>query len=221
MIAAPPGHLAAIAELCRAHGVLLIADEVATGFGRTGTLFACERENVSPDLLVVAKGITGGYLPLAATLATRRVYDAFRAPFAARKTFFHGHSYTGNALACAAALASLSLFRRERVLERLRPKIALLERMLGGIAGLPHVGDVRQCGFMAGVELVRSRRTKRPYAYAARVGHRVCMRARRYGVVLRPLGDVVVILPPLSISRRDLARLCRVVERCIAEETGA
>ncbi len=219
MITAPPGHLAAVAGLCRAHGVLLIADEVATGFGRTGAFFACGREGVSPDFLVLAKGLTGGYLPLAATLTTRRIYDAFRAPFAEKKTFFHGHSYTGNALACAAALANLAIFKKERVLERLKPKIALLGRMLGRIAALPRVGDVRQCGFMAGVELVRSKKTKRPYAYGSRVGHRVCMRARRYGVILRPLGDVIVILPPLSISARDLARLCRVVERCIKEET--
>ncbi len=219
MLVAPPGHLAAVAGLCRAHGVLLIADEVATGFGRTGTMFACERERVSPDFLVLAKGITGGYLPLAATLTTKRIYDGFRAPFRGRKTFFHGHSYTGNALACAAALASLDLFEKERLLERLRPKIALLGRLLEGIGRLPHVGDVRQCGFMAGIELVRSKRTKRPYAYAARVGHRVCMRARNYGVMLRPLGDVIVILPPLAISRRDLALLCGVIARCIREET--
>ena len=219
MIVAPDGHLAAIAELCRAHDVLLIADEVATGFGRTGTIFACEREGVTPDLLAVAKGITGGYLPLAATLATRRIHDGFLAPFRLKKTFFHGHSYTGNALACAAALANLDLFEKERVLERVQPKIALLARLLRRIALLPHVGDVRQCGFMAGIELVRSRRTKREYAYAARVGHRVCMRARDHGVMIRPLGDVIVILPPLSISRRELEFLCGVVERCIREET--
>lgn len=219
MIVAPPGHLATVAKICRAHDVLLIADEVATGFGRTGTMFACEREGVAPDLLALAKGITGGYLPLAATLATKQIYDGFRGPFKAKRTFFHGHSYTGNALACAAALANLALFDKERVLERVRPKIALLERLLARIARLPHVGDVRQCGLMAGVELVRSRRTKREYAYAARVGHRVCMRARRRGVMLRPLGDVVVILPPLSISPRDLSFLCAIVERCIREET--
>ncbi|MDD5557903.1 MAG: adenosylmethionine--8-amino-7-oxononanoate transaminase [bacterium] len=219
MIVARPGHLAAVASICRENGVLLIADEVAVGFGRTGTMFACEREGVSPDLLALSKGISGGYLPLGATLATDRIYRAFRAPHRARRTFFHGHSYTGNPLACAAALASLEVFRRERVLDRLGPKIRLLGRLLAPLARRPHVGDVRQCGLMAGIELVRSKRTKRPYPFGARVGHRVSMRARRHGLVIRPLGDVIVLMPPLSVSPRDLRRMVAVVGRCIREET--
>jgi adenosylmethionine-8-amino-7-oxononanoate transaminase len=221
MMVMPPGHLAAIARLCRKHGVLLIADEVAVGFGRTGTMFACEHEGVSPDMLVLAKGLTGGYLPLAATITTRAIYDAFLAPYTLKRTFFHGHSYTGNALACAVALASLNLFRRERVLERLQPKIRALAHLLEEIAPLPHVGDVRQCGFMAGIELVRSRTTKRPYPYAARVGHRVCMRARKYGLMIRPLGDVIVVMPPLAITERELRRMLQVIRRCIIEETAS
>ena len=219
MIVAPPGHLAAVERLCRKHGILLIADEVAVGFGRTGTMFACEHEGVSPDILVLSKGITGGYLPLAATLTTKKIYDAFRAPYRMKKTFFHGHSYTGNALACAAALANLGVFRRERVLERLQQKIRLLSRLLGRFAQLPHVGDVRQKGFMVGIELVRSKKTRGPYAYGSRMGHRVCVRARRHGLLIRPLGDVIVLMPPLSMSRVELKRMLDVVYHCIREET--
>lgn len=220
MIVAPAGHLAAIGTLCKKYGILLIADEVAVGFGRTGKMFACEHEGVSPDILVLAKGITGGYLPLAATLTTKKIYDAFHAPYRMKKTFFHGHTYTGNALACAAALASLEVFRKERVLERLPPKIRLLSHLLEKFTELPHVGDVRQKGFMAGIELVRSKRTRGPYAYGARMGHRVCTRARRHGLLIRPLGDVIVLMPPLSMSEAELKRMTDVVYRCIGEETG-
>lgn len=219
MIVAPAGHLAAIEALCRKYGVLLIADEVAVGFGRTGRMFACEHEGVSPDMLVLSKGITGGYLPLAATLATREIYGAFLAPYRMKKAFFHGHSYTGNALACAAALASLKIFRDEKVLDRLQPKIALLSRLLEKFRELPHVGDVRQKGFMAGIELVRSRKSRKPYTFGARMGHRVCMRARKYGLLIRPLGDVIVIVPPLSIGEAQLKRMLGVIYRCIREET--
>ncbi|MCX6356478.1 MAG: adenosylmethionine--8-amino-7-oxononanoate transaminase [Candidatus Aureabacteria bacterium] len=220
MLVAPPGHLKAVAALCRRHGILMIADEVAVGFGRTGRIFACEHEGVTPDLLVLAKGITGGYLPLAATLATEKIYRGFLAPFGAKRTFFHGHSYSGNALACAAALASLNIFRDTGVLERLQPKIRLLARLLRPFRDLPHVGDVRQCGFMAGIELVKSKRSKAPYPYAARIGHRVCMRARRYGLMIRPLGDVLVIMPPLAIPATMLRRMLGIMHRCVREETG-
>jgi adenosylmethionine-8-amino-7-oxononanoate aminotransferase len=220
MIVAPPGHLAAVEALCREYGILFIADEVAVGFGRTGKMFACEHEGVTPDILVLSKGITGGYLPLAATLTTGEIYNAFRAPYRMKKTFFHGHSYTGNALACAAALAGLEVFRKEKVIDALQPKIRLLARLLEKFTGLPHVGDVRQKGFMAGIELVRSKRSRKPYAFAARMGHRVCMRARKHGLLIRPLGDVVVLMPPLSMSEAELRRMTDVVYRCIGEETG-
>jgi adenosylmethionine-8-amino-7-oxononanoate aminotransferase len=219
MIVAPAGHLNAIGALCRKYGILLIADEVAVGFGRTGTMFACEHEGVSPDILVISKGITGGYLPLAATLTTGEIYNAFRAPYRMKRTFFHGHSYTGNALACAAAIASLGVFRKERVLERLQPKIRLLSRLLEKFRELPHVGDVRQKGFMVGIELVRSKRSRIPYAFGTRMGHRVCMRARKHGLLIRPLGDVIVLMPPLSMSGAQLKRMIDVVYRCISEET--
>jgi len=219
MIVMPRGHLAAIKDLCRTYGILLIADEVAVGFGRTGKMFACEHEGVTPDILVLAKGITGGYLPLAATLTTRDIYNAFRAPYRAMKTFFHGHSYTGNALACAAALANLEIFRKEKIIEHLPPKIHLLSRILEKARGLPHVGDARQCGLMAGIELVRSKTTKEPYPSSSRMGHRVCMRARRDGLIIRPLGDVVVIMPPLSVSAKALAKMGETIFRSVREET--
>ena len=154
MLVHPPGYLRAVRELCDHHDVLLICDEVATGFGRTGTMFACEQEGVTPDLMCVAKGLTGGYLPLAATLTTEHVYELFLGEFAEFKTFFHGHTYTGNPLACAAALATLDVFESEQVLDRLADKIDLLGTLLDEhVAPLPAVGEVRARGFMVGIEL--------------------------------------------------------------------
>lgn len=206
MLLQPKGWLAGVAALCRKHDVLLICDEVATGFGRTGTLFAVEQEQVTPDLLCLAKGLTGGYLPLAATLTSDRVYGAFLGRFDELKTFFHGHTYTGNPLACAAALANLELFETEQALERMKPVEAVLAEGLARIAGLPHVGDVRRRGFMVGVELVKDVATKEEYPFAERVGFQVCLAARKHGVLLRPLGNVVVLMPPLSLTV-DEARL--------------
>ena len=220
MLMQPPGYLKSLAELCRAHDVLLICDEVATGFGRTGKMFAVEHEDVCPDLMCLAKGLTGGYLPLAATLATEEIYSAFLGDFASKRTFFHGHTYTGNPLACAAALASLDLFEKEDTLERMKPTVAALTVELAGIAELPHVGDVRQRGLMVGIELVQDRRTKAEYPYAARQGHRVCLAARRRGVLLRPLGAVVVLMPPLSLTVDEARMLGGVVRESIIEVCG-
>jgi adenosylmethionine---8-amino-7-oxononanoate aminotransferase len=205
----PPGYLRAVRELTERHGVLLICDEVATGFGRTGTMFACEQERVAPDLLCVAKGLTGGYMPLAATLATESIYEAFLADHAEFKTFFHGHTYTGNPLACAAAIASLEVFRRERTLVRLQPKIRLLTETLADVELMPEVREVRQCGLMVGIDLGE-------HDPALRMGHRVTLEARKRGVIVRPLGDVVVLMPPLSISLQDLRRLVEVTAESIA-----
>jgi adenosylmethionine---8-amino-7-oxononanoate aminotransferase len=211
----PPGYLRAVRELCDAHDVFLICDEVATGFGRTGTMFACEQEGVSPDLLCLAKGLTGGYLPLAATLATERIYEGFLGRFEEFRTFFHGHTYTGNPLACAAALATLDVFEQERTLERLQGKIALLEELLAAqVAPLPGVAEIRQRGFMCGIDLVDG-------PVEARTGHQVVLAARRKGAIVRPLGDTVVLMPPLGIDERELERLVRITAASIAEVTGA
>jgi adenosylmethionine---8-amino-7-oxononanoate aminotransferase len=208
MITHPPGYLRAVRRLCDRHGVLLICDEVATGFGRTGTMFACEQEGVSPDLLCVAKGLTGGYMPLAATLATERIYEAFLGDYSEFKTFFHGHTYTGNPLACAAAIASLELFERERTLVRLQPKIRLLSSWLSQVERMREVAEIRQRGLMVGIDLGE-------HDPELRVGHRVTLEARRRGVIVRPLGDVIVLMPPLSISKADLRRLVQVVAKSI------
>jgi adenosylmethionine-8-amino-7-oxononanoate aminotransferase len=208
MLTHPPGYLRAVRRLCDRHGALLICDEVATGFGRTGTMFACEQEGVSPDLLCVAKGLTGGYMPLAATLATERIYEAFLGDQADFKTFFHGHTYTGNPLACAAALASLDVFERERTLVRIQPKIRLLSGWLGQVERMREVHEVRQRGLMVGIDLGE-------HDPGLRVGHRVVQEARRRGVIVRPLGDVIVLMPPLSISKQDLKRLVQVVAKSI------
>jgi adenosylmethionine---8-amino-7-oxononanoate aminotransferase len=196
----PKGYLRAARELCDRFGVLLICDEVATGFGRTGTMFACEQEGVSPDLMCLAKGITGGYLPLAATLASEEIYEGFLGAYEEFRTFFHGHTYTGNPLACAAALASLDVFEQERTLERLQPKIALLEELLAEVAAMPEVAEVRQKGFMVGIDLGG-------HDDSLRMGHRVTVEARKRGAFIRPLGNTVVLMPPLSMSEDELREL--------------
>jgi adenosylmethionine-8-amino-7-oxononanoate aminotransferase len=220
MLVHPPGFLKALESLCRAHDVLLICDEVATGFGRTGTMFAVEQEGVRPDLMCLAKGLTGGYLPLAATLTTARIYEAFLGEVADKRTFFHGHTYTGNPLACAAALANLEIFSREQTLDHVARLAAVLEEELAVVANLPHVGEVRQCGLMVGIELVADRATKAEYDYGLRVGHQVCRAMRRRGVILRPLGNVVVLMPPLSTTFDEARALCRAVGEAIAEVTA-
>ncbi len=221
MIPQPPGYLARVREVTRRHGVLLIADEVAVGFGRTGRMFACQHEQVSPDLMCLAKGITGGYLPLAATLASDEIYRAFLGEYQEFKTFFHGHTYTGNPLAAAVGLASLDIFEKERLIEALVPKVELLTRLLAGMAGHPHVGDIRQRGLMVGIELVRDRGSREPWPPAQRIGHRVILAARRLGVILRPLGDVIVLMPPLSISLAELEDLARITLEAIDRGTAS
>ena len=217
MITHPAGYLRRVAEACRRHDVLLICDEVATGFGRTGRMFACEHEDVRPDLLCVAKGISAGYLPLAATLATERIYEAFLGEHTQHRTFFHGHTYTGNALACAAGIASLDVFKNERVLERIGELSARLASLLAPLAELAHVGEVRQRGLMVGIELVADRATRRAYPPEERRGRQVCQAARKHGVWLRPLGDVVVLMPPYCISDESLVRLVDAVRMGIEE----
>lgn len=214
MIMHPEGYLRAARELCDKYGVLMICDEVATGFGRTGTMFACEQEGVVPDLMCVAKGLTGGYLPLAATLATERIYDGFLGRFEDFRTFFHGHTYTGNPLACAAAIATLEVFEAENTLAALQPKIELLAALLeDSVAGLPAVREIRRRGFMVGIELV-------DFPLEARMGHQVTLAARERGAIVRPLGDVIVLMPPLSIDTDELRRLVAITAEAIAVATS-
>lgn len=221
MLVQPAGFLTRVRELCTRYGILMIADEVAVGFGRTGKMFACEHEGVRPDIMVLAKGITGGYLPLAATLTTEEIYQAFLGEYHEFKTFFHGHTYTGNPLACAAALASLAIFERDRTLEQLAPKISMLAKGLKRFEWLSAVGEVRQCGFMVGIELVADKETKTPFPPQEKVGQRVILEARRRGVIIRPLGDVIILMPPLCISEGELEVLLEVVYESIAEVTSS
>lgn len=212
MIIQPPGFLAGVAALAKKYDVLLICDEVAVGFGRTGRMFACEHENVQPDLMCVAKGITGGYLPLAATFASQKIFDAFLGEPWEGRTFYHGHTYTGNPLACAAALASLDLFERNNLLQHVRDMSSKLADMLHPLRDLPHVGDIRQMGFMVGIELVADKATKRPFDPRRRAGAEVCMAARKHGVIIRPLGDVIVLMPPLAMGADDLGKIVEAVK---------
>jgi adenosylmethionine-8-amino-7-oxononanoate aminotransferase len=211
MLIQPPGYVRRIRDLCTKNNILMIADEVATGFGRTGKMFACEHEQVSPDILCMAKGMTGGYLPLAATLTTDEIFRAFLGEHQEFRTFFHGHTYTGNPLACAAAIASIDLFKKEKTLARLQPKIALLKKELSVFSELSHVGNIRQKGFMVGIELVRDRGTKTPYLPADKIGARIIMECRKNGLIIRPLGDVIVLMPPLSISLQELKKMVKIV----------
>jgi adenosylmethionine-8-amino-7-oxononanoate aminotransferase len=219
MITWPPGYLGKIRELCTRYHVLLIADEVFTGFGRTGTMFACAHEGVTPDLMAIAKGLTGGYLPLAATLTTQEIYDAFLGGYGEFKTLFHGHSYTGNQLGCAVALANLEIFEKERVLSRLRSKMEALAEGLKPLRRHPHVGEIRQIGLIAAVELVRNRSTKESYPLEERRGHRVAKEALNRGMVIRPLGNIVPLLPPLSVTIPQLRKMTSILNESIRAAT--
>ena len=217
----PAGTLQKLRAWCDRHGVLLIADEVMTGFGRTGTMFACEQEGVWPDFLCLAKGLTGGYLPLAATLTTARVYEAFLGEYRERKTFFYGHSYTANALGCAAARASLALFREEETLARVRERAGWLAALLAErLAPLPCVGEIRRCGFIAGVELIANPARGTRFAWEAQTGARVCAAARKHGLLTRPILDTLVLMPPYCVTREELERMVEALRRGIVEVTG-
>ncbi|MFB3070793.1 MAG: adenosylmethionine--8-amino-7-oxononanoate transaminase [Nitrospirales bacterium] len=215
MITQPPGYVSRVRELCTKYNVLLIADEVATGFGRTGKMFACEHDTVTPDLMAVAKGLTGGYLPLAATLTTEKIYQAFLGDYAEFKTFFHGHSYTGNALACAAALANLKLFPTEKTLAKVKTGSRLIKQLLRPIAALPMVGDIRQCGYMVGIELVKNKETRAPFPLTARIGHKVAMECRKQGLLIRPIGNVLALIPPLSIVESELRSIFSIIQKSL------
>lgn len=210
-----PAFLRRLVEMARQAGAMVIVDEVATGFGRTGTMFALEQVGIRPDLLCLAKGITGGQLPLSVTMATEAVFDAFRGPYMAHRTFFHGHTYTGNALACAAALANLDIFEAEDVLGSLPAKVAALSAALGAHLPMQHVAEVRQKGLMCGIALRHDRPPE------ARTGHRVAMAARDHGLVVRPLGDILVLMPPLAMTPADIDAVVRAAAAAIRDVLGS
>jgi lysine--8-amino-7-oxononanoate aminotransferase len=219
IIMMPEGFLTGVRELCTKHSVLLIVDEVATGFGRTGKMFACEHESVQPDIMAVGKGITGGYLPIAATLTTEEIYMAFYDDYHKLKTLFHGHSYTGNQLGCAVALENLRLFESEKIVEQVANNSEDLHLLLNELQSLPHVGDIRQLGFMCGIELVQSKETKESFPAETRVGYQVTLKMRELGMLTRPLGDVIVFMPPLVSTREDLRAMVMIMKEAISEVT--
>ena len=219
MISQPAGYISRARELTRKYNTLLIFDEVATGFGRTGKMFAADHENVTPDIMAVAKGLTGGYLPLAATLTTEEVYDAFLGRHEEFRAFYHGHTYTANPLACAVAIANLELFEKQGTIEKLQPKIRLMAKRLEGFFDLKCVGDIRQCGIMVGIELVKDRETKRSFEPGEKIGVRVIDRARKKGAILRPLGPVIVLMPPLGMTEKELTKLLDITYESIKEVT--
>jgi len=217
MIVAPNGYLAKVRELCDKYNILMIADEVAVGFGRTGKLFACEHEAVVPDIMAVAKGISGGYLPISATLTKDKIYDAFYDDYKTQKTFFHGHSYTGNPLAAAVSVANIELFEQGDLICNMQPKIKVVAEQLEKFKALTHVGDIRQKGLMVGIELVKDKSTKEPYDWEKRIGVEVCMKARERGMIIRPLGNVVVFMPPLCSTQNELIAMLDIMYESIIE----
>lgn len=219
MIVSPPGYVKQVREYCDKFDVLMILDEVATGFGRTGKMFACVHEDVTPDIMVLGKGMTGGYLPLSATITTQEVYDAFLGEYEEFKTFFHGHSYSGNPISCAAALGNLEVFRKYKTLDKLQEKIEFLEQELKEFKGLKHVGDVRNKGLMVGIELVEDKEMKKPYPLKMKMGWKVADLAMQGEVLIRPLGNVVVLMPPIGISLDELKKLLNVTYNAIKEAT--
>lgn len=219
MIVSPEGYLKKVRQYCDKYDVLLILDEVATGFGRTGEMFACQHEDVTPDILVLGKGMTGGYLPLSATITNKKVYDAFLGEYEEYKTFFHGHSYAGNPIACAASIANIEVFEKHNTLSELKEKIAYFENELREFSGLEHVGNVRNKGLMAGIELVKDKKSKKPYEPGLKMGWKVADKAMEMEVLLRPLGDVVVLMPPLGIPMQDLKKLMKVTFQSIKDAT--
>jgi len=217
----PVEYLQGVRQLCADNKILFIADEVAVGFGRTGRMFACEHAGITPDLMCLGKGITGGTLPLAATLATAEIFAAYLGEYEERKTFFHGHTFTGNPIACAAALASLDLFQKESVISRVCELTAELERLLEPLSRLRHVADIRRWGLMAGIELVEDVPARKPFPLGRRIGKHVTVEVRKRGVILRPLGDVIILMPPLASTRDELRNLVNVVADSIEAATSS
>ncbi|MEN8128041.1 MAG: adenosylmethionine--8-amino-7-oxononanoate transaminase [Planctomycetota bacterium] len=218
IIIQPPGFLKGVEKLARKYNTLLIVDEVAMGFGRTGKMFACEHEDVKPDLMCIAKGISAGYLPLAATLTTQKIFDAFAVSGDIHKTFYHGHTYTGNALGCAAALASLELFAENKILETMPEKIELIAEYFERFSKLPYVGDARHCGMVGGIELVKDKQTKEPFLSQDKIGAKVCAAMRPKGAMMRPLGDCLVFMPAVAMDIETLTKLLDIIEETLVND---
>ena len=214
----PPGFLKGVQDLTRKYDTLLIVDEVAMGFGRTGKMFACEHENIQPDLMCMAKGISAGYLPLAATLTTQEIFDAFAVSGDIHKTFYHGHTYTGNALGCAAAIASLELFEENKILETMLEKIELIAQYFKRFEELPYVGNARQCGMIGAIELVKDKQTKEPFASKDKIGAKICAAMRPKGAMMRPLGNVIVLMPAVGMDIETLINLLDIIEETLKQE---
>lgn len=219
MITAPDGYLRMIRELCTKYNILMIADEVAVGFGRAGTLFACEQEGVSPDIMCIAKGLTGGYLPLAATLTTQDIFNGFLGELREGKTFFHGHTFTGNPVGCAVALANIEVIEQTGLIQHIQASARMLSSELEKFKSLSHVGNVRQRGLMVGIELVRDKQTKEPYTLEENIGHQVILEARRHGLIIRPLGNVLVLMPILAMSEEQLRQMLSITYQAIKDVT--
>lgn len=219
MIPMPKGYLSEIARLCKKHNVLLIFDEVATGFGRTGKMFALNHEKIKPDIICLAKGLTGGYLPLAATITTQKIFNTFLGRFDEFKAFFHGHTFTGNQLGSAAAIASIELFKKDDTIKKGRKKIALLKKEFDKLLDLNHVGDARGIGFMRAFEIVKDKKTKESFPVNDRVGYKICLKAREKGLFIRPLGDTITFVPPLTITEKEIIKYTKIIKDSIEEVT--
>ncbi|MFA7068005.1 MAG: adenosylmethionine--8-amino-7-oxononanoate transaminase [Acidaminococcaceae bacterium] len=215
MLMQPKGYLKGVRELTKKYDVLLIVDEVATGFGRTGKMWACDNENICPDLMTLSKGITGGYLALGATLTTNEIYDAFLGEPTEYKTFYHGHSYTGNNLACAAGIASLDIFTKDRVIENLPPKMTVIAKYMKKMNAMQYVGDARQCGMLAGIELMQDKKKKIPFDPALQMAGGICQAARTYGLIVRNIGDVVIFMPPLVSTVEQIEEMLKKLEKAM------
>ncbi|MBW3112134.1 adenosylmethionine--8-amino-7-oxononanoate transaminase [Bacillus sp. MCCB 382] len=211
----PAGYFKGVEQLCRKYEILLIVDEVATGFGRTGKMFAVEHEHVQPDIMTVAKGITGGYLPIAATLTTEEIYEAFYDDYTSLKTFFHGHSYTGNQLGCAAALANLEIYERDGLIGKVQDKTEIIHSLLAPLNEHSHVSSIRQLGMICGIELVQDKISKTPFPWEDRIGYWTTIKMRELGMLTRPIGDTIVFMPPLVTTEAELEKMIQIMTEAI------
>ncbi|MED9853259.1 MAG: adenosylmethionine--8-amino-7-oxononanoate transaminase [Succiniclasticum sp.] len=217
MLMQPEGYIKGVRELTKKYNVLLIVDEVAVGFGRTGAMYACDREQVLPDMMCLSKGISAGYLPLGATMVTDEIYNAFLGEPTEYKTFYHGHSYTGNNLACAAGLASLKIFAKDQVITGLPPKIAMLQQHFAKMGEMEFVGDARQCGMLGGIELMADKAKKIPFNARLQMAGGICQNARKYGLIIRNIGDVIVVMPPLVSTPAEIDEMMSRLEKSMEE----